>query len=80
MQSNIQRFGYRLHEVSSTKEEWEYMIDQTNNRWQFPNCYTKADGKQISIICPKNSYSQFYNYKGFFSIVLLPFVIMTTCF
>ena len=37
----------------STKEEWEYIIDQTNNRWQFPNCYAAADGKHIGIICPK---------------------------
>ena len=58
----------------STKEEWEYIIDQTNNRWQFPNCYAASDGKHISIICPKNSGSQFYNFKGFFSIVLLAFV------
>ena len=36
-----------------TKEEWKYIIDQTNNRWQFPNCYTATDGKHIAIICPK---------------------------
>ena len=59
----------------SSKEEWEYTIDQSNNRWQFPNCYAAADGKHIGITCPKNSGSQFYNYKGFFfSIVLLAFV------
>ena len=58
----------------STKEEWEYIIDQTHNRWQFPNCYDAADGKHIGKICPKNSGSQFCNYKGFFSIVLLVFV------
>ena len=43
----------------STKEEWEYIIGQTNNRWQFPNCYVAADEKQIGIICPKNSGLQF---------------------
>ena len=51
-----------------------YIIDQTNSRWQFPNCYAAADGKHIGIIRPKNSGSQFYNYKVFFSIVLLAFV------
>ena len=30
-----------------TKEKWEYIIDQTNNRKQFPNCYAAADGKHI---------------------------------
>ena len=34
----------------STKEEWEYIIEQTNNRWQLPNCYAAADGKHIGII------------------------------
>ena len=37
----------------SAEEEWKYIIDQTNNRWQFPNCYTATDGKHIAIICPK---------------------------
>ena len=36
----------------SREEEWEYIIDQTNNRWQFPNCYTATDGKHIAIIRP----------------------------
>ena len=58
----------------SAKEEWEYIIDQTNNRWQFPNCYAAADGKHIGIICPKHCGSQFYNYQGFLSVVFLAFV------
>ena len=74
MRGNIQRFGSRLHEASFNKRKWEYIIDQTNSRWQFPNCYAAADGKHIGIICPKNSGSQFYNYKVLFSIVLLAFV------
>ena len=74
MRGNIQRFGSRLHEASFNKRKWEYIIDQTNSRWQFPNCYAAADGKHIGIIYPKNSGSQFYNYKVLFSIVLLAFV------
>ena len=33
----------------STKEELKYIIDQTNYRWQFPNCYAAANGKPIGI-------------------------------
>ena len=64
----------KLLQANLAKEEWEYIIDQTNSRWQFPNCYAAADGKHIGIICSKNWGSQFYNYKGFFSIMLLAFV------
>ena len=49
-------------------------MDQTNSRWQFPNCYAAADGRHVGIICPPNSGSEFYNYKGFCNIVPLAFV------
>ena len=42
--------------------------------WQFPNCIEAADGKHITIIHPSSSGSEFYNYEGFFSIVLLAIV------
>ena len=53
------------------KEEWKNIIEQTNERWLFPNCFTAVDG---GIICPKHPGSTFYNNKGFYSIVLLAFV------
>ena len=60
--------------IPSDKEEWQKIINQTNSRWQFPNCYAAADGKHVGIICPPHSGSEFYNYKGFYSIVLLAIV------
>lgn len=58
----------------TSKEQWLDIAKQTQDRWQFPNCFGAADGKHIMIIHPKNSGSEFYNYKGFFSIVLLALV------
>lgn len=60
--------------IPDTKEEWNEIIHNTYERWNFPNAFAAADGKHVGILCPNNSGSEFYNYKGFFSIVLLAFV------
>lgn len=43
-------------------------------KWNFPNCISAVDGKHVRIFCPGKSGSQFFNYKDFFSVVLLAFV------
>ena len=53
------------------KEMWLRIADGFNERFQFPNCLGSIDGKHIRIKKPNRSGSTFYNYKGYFSIVLL---------
>ena len=61
-------------QVPSTEEEWINISAQFNELWNFPNCIGAMDGKHIQMRRPINSGSYYFNYKGFFSIVLLGLV------
>ena len=60
--------------MPSTETEWEAIASKTADRWQYPNCIGACDGKHIGLVHPKDSASDFFSYKSFFSIVLLPLV------
>ena len=54
-----------------SEEKWKSIADEFHERWNFPNCIGAIDGKHVMIQCPFNSCSLFYNYKLYFSVVLL---------
>lgn len=54
-----------------TKEEWLEVAKGFYKHANFPNCVGAIDGKHIRVIKPSSSGSLFYNYKQFFSILLL---------
>lgn len=58
----------------STEKEWLEISNQIFEHWQFPNSLGAMDGKHIAIVNPPGSGSTYYNYKGFFSVVLLALV------
>lgn len=60
-----------LYLTTPIEEQWKSIIDGYWNTWQMPNCFGAIDGKHIRIKCPPNSGSCYYNYKKFFSIVLM---------
>ena len=53
------------------EEKWERISDLIWEKWQFPNCIGAMDGKHIAINYPPSSGSTYWNYKAFYSIVLL---------
>ncbi|XP_050357371.1 uncharacterized protein LOC126778069 [Nymphalis io] len=54
-----------------TEETWKRIADRFERHAQFPNCIGAVDGKHIRIFKPGNSGSSHYNYKNYFSIILL---------
>lgn len=58
----------------STPEGWKQIADLYWKRWNFPHTLGAVDGKHIAIRRPKQSGSEYFNYKKFYSIVLLAVV------
>ena len=54
--------------------EWLKISKEYEEKWNFPNCFGAADGKHITLFQPAKSGSTFYNYKGFYSVVLMALV------
>lgn len=54
-----------------TKVEWLRIAEKFESSANFPNCLGAVDGKHIRIVKPPNSASIYFNYKKYFSIVLM---------
>jgi hypothetical protein len=61
----------RTFQLPNNSKEWISIAQNHNNKWNFPHCIEAIDGKHIVKQCPGNSGSEFFNYKGAFSIVLM---------
>ena len=55
-------------------EQWRQRALEFGDDWQFPNCVGAIDGKHVALEKPADSGSTHFNFKGFFSIVLLAVV------
>ncbi|XP_062621654.1 putative nuclease HARBI1 [Saccostrea cucullata] len=58
----------------TTEEEWRQIADDWLQRWNFPHTIGAIDGKHVACKAPPNTGSEYYNYKGFFSIILFGMV------
>lgn len=60
--------------MPANEREWEIISEEFEDKWNFPHCVGAMDGKHITLQAPLNSGSDYFNYKSFFSIVLLAVV------
>jgi len=60
--------------------EWKRIADGYWSRWNLPNCCGALDGKHIRLQCPPKCGSQFFNYKQYFSFVLMALCDSKYCF
>jgi len=60
--------------LEPNEETLKQTADGYYRRWHFPHCSGSINGKHIRIICPGNSGSRYFNYKDFYSIVMLALV------
>lgn len=62
--------------MPKTTDEW---LSKARG-YKFPHCVGALDGKHIMILPPPHTASEYFNYKGHFSIVLLAVVDSDYCF
>lgn len=54
-----------------SKEKVESIASDCETTANFPHCLGAVDGKHIRTICPVNSGSMYFNYKDYYSVVLM---------
>lgn len=55
----------------TTEDEWRHISNDFESLWDLPHCIGAIDGKHIRIDCPNKTGTNYHNYKGFFSMVLM---------
>lgn len=60
--------------LPSTPDQWREVAQAFGNRWNFHLVCSAIDGKHVVIKKPPLSWSEFFNYKVFYSIVFMSLV------
>ncbi|CAH1964555.1 unnamed protein product, partial [Acanthoscelides obtectus] len=56
---------------SPTREIWESIASDFETIANFPHCIGAVDGKHVRLTCPFRSGSMYFNYKDYYSVVLM---------
>lgn len=73
-QAILDEYRDELMSAPTTEAGWRHISDEWMRLWNFPHVIGAIDGKHVACRAPPSTGSQFYNYKGFFSIILLAVV------
>ena len=73
-QALIDEYAEEEVQCPITPDDWREVSMEFQTKWNVPHALGALDGKHVAIRCPPKSGSLYYNYKGFFSIVLLALV------
>ena len=58
----------------TTPNDWREVAQEFESRWNFPHACGALDGKHVACRCPAKSGTMYYNYKGYYSVVLMALV------
>ncbi len=61
-------------QLPQNQDEWKTVADQFLERWNMPHALGALDGKHVRVKKPVHTGSLHYNYKSYFSIVLMALV------
>ncbi|XP_011313524.1 uncharacterized protein [Fopius arisanus] len=59
-----------LHMAVPSVDDFIRISKEFKTKWNFPHCIGAIDGRHVPIKKPNNSGSLYFNYKGYYSIVL----------
>lgn len=60
-----------VYMANKQEDDWIKIAGEFNSRTKFPNITGAIDGKHIRMILPEQFRSSYFNYKKFFSCVLM---------
>jgi hypothetical protein len=70
----VAEFGEEHLAPPTTPDEWKEVANKFQTKWNFPHVLGALDGKHVAIEKPRKSGSKYFNYKKFFSIIMLALV------
>jgi len=70
----IAEYGAQEIRLPTSQQEWRDVARGFEERWNLPHCIGAIDGKHIRIRNPDLGGTYFFNYKKFFSIVIMAVV------